>query len=810
MLRHVRLAARLLRRHWFFSLTAIAILALCIGVNAAVLAVVDVLLVRPLPYPEPDRLAQIVAVAHGDGAQAFDDSHTGRTWEAIRDGVSTLDAAVWGGATGVNLAVGGSARYVQQHRVSAGYFGVLGVSPTLGREFTRADDQPNGPPVAILAHALWRTGFHADRAIIGRTVFLRGEPYTVLGVMPEGFQPLVQADVWTPLRPARTGEGGGNNYGIIARVRPGATWQAADAELVRISVDLAKERGVDAGRAPQLHAVNLQSGLSQWLWRPVQLLWSAVLAVFVIGCVNIGGMLLARGSARAGEMATRLALGARPSDIVTQLMTEAIMLALAGAAAAVVLGRVALSLLRYYGAESWPALETATLDWRVLAVTLLLALVAGVGFGVLPAWQASRVDLRSAQAGGGRTVAGRRRFVSLGLLVGGQVALTVPLLIGSGLLLRTFTTLWNASPGFDPDDVVTARFSLEDARYASAAATRRLLADGVARLGAIPGVERAAVTLSLPYERALNMPFQRVAGGEASARRDISNLSYVTPGVFEALRVPLLQGRVFTDADGPSSARVAVINDAFARMYFPDRPAIGELIRSRGDTLQIVGIVGSVQQRRAGWGNFGPVGPVPNLYVPVAQVNDGFLRLVHTWFSPSWVVRSQRPPADVIAAVDRTMRAVDPMLPIAAFRSIADLKRQSLLQQQFLAMLVATLGGLALALSALGLYGLLANLVAERTRELGIRVALGSTRRAAVRTAVRPGLMWVAIGIVFGAAVTLPATRLLRSFLWGVTPTDPTSIVGAAGALLVMALAATLVPALRILRLNPADTLRAE
>jgi predicted permease len=810
MLRHVRLATRLLLRHWFFSLTAIAILALCIGVNAAVLAVVDVLLVRPLPYPEPDRLAQIVAVAHGDGAQAFDDSHTGRTWEAIRDGVSTLDAAVWGGATGVNLAVGGSARYVQQHRVSAGYFAVLGMSPTLGREFARADDQPNGPPVAILAHALWRTGFHADRAIVGRTVFLRGEPYTVLGVMPEGFQPLVQADVWTPLRPSRTGEGGGNNYGIIARVRPGATWQAADAELLRISVDLARERGVDAGRAPQLRAVDLQSGLSQWLWRPVQLLWSAVLAVFVIGCVNIGGMLLARGSARSGEMATRLALGARPSDIVAQLMTEAIMLALAGGAAAVVLGRVALSLLRYYGAESWPALETATLDWRVLAATLLLALVAGAGFGLLPAWQASRVDLRSAQAGGGRTVAGRRRFVSLGLLVGGQVALTVPLLIGAGLLLRTFTTLWNASPGFDPDDVVTARFSLEDARYASAEATRRLLADGVARLGAIPGVERAAVTLSLPYERALNMPFQRVAGGEPAAQRGISNMSYVTPGLFEALRVPVLQGRVFTDADSPSSARVAVVNDAFARLYFPDRPALGELLRSRGDTLQIVGIVGSVQQRRAGWGNFGPVGPVPNLYVPVAQVNDAFLRLVHTWFSPSWVVRSQRPPADVIAAVDRTMRAVDPMLPIAAFRSIADLKRQSLLQQQFLAMLVATLGGLALALSALGLYGLLANLVAERTRELGIRVALGSTRREAVRTAVRPGLMWVAIGIACGAAVTLPATRLLRSFLWGVTTTDPTSMVGAAGALLVMALVAMLVPALRILRLNPADTLRAE
>ncbi len=807
-MRNLRHAVRILARTWLFSLAAIAILALCIGVNTAVLAVVDAVLIRPLPYPSPEGLLQIVAVARHEGAEAVQEWHTGATWEAIRDGAAGLDAAVIAsGGGGVNLALGGTARHVRQHRVSAGFFRVLGVAPARGREFTPAEDRVNGPPVAILSHALWRTTFGADASIVGRRVLLRGEPYTVVGVMPAGFQPLLAADLWTPLRPTTTGEGSGTNFQIIGRVRQAASPQEAQEQLARVSADLARQRGVDPSRAGLLQTLPLRQGLSLDARRPLVLLWSAVAAVFLIGCVNVGGMLLARSAARAGEVATRLALGARPGHIVRQLMTESLVLALAGGMAAVLVGQGALAALRAYGATTFPALETARLDWRVLAATLALTLVATLVLGLLPAWQAARVDLRAAQ-GTARTVAGRRRFVSLGLLVGSQVALTLPLLLGAGLLLRTLSSLWHLEPGFDPSNVVTARFSLQDARYASAEKTRRFLEQTAQRLQMAPGVEAAAASLSLPYERALNMPIG--LAGQDPGRPSLTNLSYVTPGYFAALKIPILQGRAFSDHDGPDAARVAIANEAFVAMYFGDRPAIGELVRLGQDAVQIVGVSASVQQRRAGWGRFGPVAPVPNLYIPAAQTSDRFLALVHTWFSPSWIVRSARPGGEVVAAIEETMRAADPMLPIAAFRSFDELKHESLATQQLLGGLVGALGALALALTALGIYGLLANLVGERSRELGIRMALGSTVARAIRTAVRPALVWVAAGLAAGAALAIPASGVLRSFLWEVTTLDPATLAGVGLGFIATALAASAAPALRILRLNPAETLRGE
>jgi predicted permease len=806
----LRYAFRLIRQNWAFSLTVIAILALCIGANTAVLAVVDSAMLKPLPYPEPERLMQVVAVMRNEGGGSNYDSHDGRTWFAIRDGVSSLDATVYSDwITGVNLGVAGNGVYVRQQRVSSGFFRVLGVAPLIGREFTVDEDRSGGAAAVILSHALWHKYFHDDASVIGRGVILRGEPYTIVGVMPAGFRSDAKADLWTPLLPSTTGEGGGSNYSIVARLKKGATTQEATGQLNALVPELVKAGtyGKDADVRLEkgnirLGVIPMLEGMTSDLRQPLFLLWAAVGFVFILGCVNIGGMLLARASGRIGEIATRLALGAPFSRIVRQLLIESTALGLLGGVAGAIVGWAALAGLREFGGPTFPFLETVELDWRVLAGTLFLTLVAGIAFGLAPAYQATRVDLRSAQSGT-RNVAGRKRFLSLGALVGGQVALTVPLLFGAGLFLHTFLYLWNLDPGFDPNHVMFARFSLEDARYKTTAQMNRLYDVALARLHDTPGIEAAAVSLTLPYERALNEGVRLLGSGETQA----TNLTYVTPKFFTALRIPILQGRVFDQTDGPDSATVAIVNQAFVKRYLKNGQPLGETIRIEGKNRAIVGIVGDVLDRRAGWGHYGPIARIPMVYTPTQQFNA---MGVHIWFSPKWVVRSSLDNAQIVKAIEDATRAADPLLPTAAFQSVRDLKTDALTFQQFLAALAGTIAALAMILSAMGIYGLISNLVTERTKELGIRMALGSSVAGAIRTALRPSLTWVVSGVAIGAVAALGLERFLKSFLYGVQPGDPITLFGVGAGLLLSTALASLIPASRISRLNPADTLRSE
>jgi predicted permease len=796
----LRYAFRLIRQNWGFSLTVIAILALCIGANTAVLAVVNGAMLRPLPYPEPDRLTQIVAKYSYEGKEGTVDNFDGGVWEAIRDHASSLDSAVYsGGSGGINLGVNGTGVYVRQQRVCAGFFRVLGVAPLIGREFIPDEDRAGGAAAVILSHALWQKYFHGDPSVTGRSILLRGEPYTVVGIMPSGFRSDAKADIWTPVRPSRSGEGGGSNYHVLARLQPGAPWQEASGQLGAITEDLKRAGRFHKDSGARLDIVPLLQGRTTDLRQPLMLLWAAVGFVFVLGCVNIGGMLLARASGRVGEIATRLALGAPFSRIVRQLLMESTVLGLLGGMAGVVVGWGALAGLRQFGALTFPFLETVEVDWRVLAGTLLLTLVAGIAFGLAPAWQATRVDLRSAQSGS-RGVAGRKRFLSLGALVGGQVALTVPLLFGAGLFVHTFLHLWNLSPGFDPNHVMTAKFSLADARYATAAQMTQFYDKVFVRLHETPGIEATAVGLSLPYERALNDGV-KVPGIE---RTMITNLTYVTPEYFTALRIPLLRGRAFSAADSVDSAKVCIVNQAFVKRYFKKGDALGQPL-SDG---MIVGIAGDVLEARSGWGDFGPVAAVPEVYIPAAQASA--LSLLHTFMSPSWIVRSSLDGPQVAKAIEDAARSADPMLPMAAFRSVRDLKLESLTFQRFLAAVAGTIAALAMVLSAMGIYGLISNLVTERTKELGIRMALGSGVGRAIEVALRPGLIWVLGGVVAGAAVALGFERFLKSYLYGVQPGDPITLAAVGIGLLLATALASLIPASRIARLNPADTLRSE
>jgi predicted permease len=812
LLRDVRYAMRMLRKTPGFTAIGVATLAIGIGVNTAVFTVVNSLLLKPLPYPEPWRLATISTTARTPrgtftNAAALD----GATFFAIRDNVKSVDAAVQGGGgwgVGVNLVAQNHAANVKQARVSAGYFKVLGVLPAMGREFNADEDRQGGPAVAVLSHALWTRVFDARADIVGSAISLRGEPYTVIGVMPAGFN---SGDVWTPLRPNARGEGGGINYEVYLRLKPGASWEQASAEMRQyaspaMAHQYSKDAVVECGLAP------LQDAETAGIRQPLLILWGAVGLVLLIACVNVAGLLIARSGARTREIATRLALGSGRWVVIRQLLVESAVLAAAGGTAGVALGWGVLNALQRLGSDVFDFGYPVTLDARVLGVSLLVALATSVFFGLVPALQATRVDVQGSLAEGGtRSIAGGRAQWPRRILVAGEVALGVVLLVGSGLLVRTFLNLSSLNPGFDPTNVTTAMVSLQDARYQDAARVNALFSETLDRIRRQPGVEAAGITLGLPYTRLLNYGWTRVEGATADDKGGMTNASYVTPGYLEALRVPLREGRLIAAADQGSSTPVVVVNEEFVRKFYKAQHVVGLHIRFAGTEREIVGVVGSARATSSGLGGDGSPLVVPYaIYVPAAQMNSGFFRTAHTWFSPSWVVRSSGAVSEAAETIRQAVAAFDPMLPVAKIETMTAVRSASLARQRFMMSLVAGLGVVALVLAAIGIHGLIASSVAERTRELGIRVALGATSRQVLATVIVPGLTSAAVGVAAGTVAAIPAAQLLRAFIWGVQPGDPVTFLSVVGGLLLVALAASLIPALRVLRLDPASTLRAE
>jgi predicted permease len=805
---HTRHAIRLFARHPGSTALLLLTLALAIGANTAIFSVVDATLFRPLPYPEPDRLVQVVTRYVGVGGSGLDNSVNGATWAAVRDHASTLDAAVYTDwVKGVNFATGQNASFVKHQRVGAGFFHVLGVSPRFGREFTADEDRLGGPAAVILSDALWQSAFGGNLDVVGRSVTLKGEPHTIVGVMPAGFTTGTVADLWTPLKASLTGEGEGSNYGVVARLRPGVSRESADQELAGIGrAVLKRDRSVGEVR---LGVTSLQEGRSSELRQPLLIMWAAVGVVLLIGCANIAGLLLARAAARTREIATRMAIGGGRGAIASQLLIECLLLTAVGAALGVGVGAALVSWLSRVAGQELLPIATPSLDVRVLALTAVVAIVTGVLAGLAPAIEASLVDLRVALAsGGGRGMTGGGRHWSRRLLVTLEVAMAVLLLVGAGLLVRSVQHLNALAPGFDSSNVLAASFSLDDARYASPEKVTALFEEGVARLGRIPGVEAAAAGLSLPYERGLNMGATRLDGPEADSTKDlITNLTYVTPDYFAVLRMPLRAGRAITMGDRADSEHVVVVNEAFARLYLSRQEPVGSHLGIGNVAARIVGVVGDVEQVSS-FGSYEPVAPIPAVYIPVPQTTGPFLAMVHMWFSPSWIVRTVAPPATAIRQISEATNALDPLLPIAAFRTVDDLRSRSLAWERFQALLLTSLAALALVLAVTGIYGLMSQSVQERRRELGVRLALGGSLPRVLRDAIVPGLAMALIGIGIGIVAASSASRVLRHLLWGVSAADPLTYAAVAAGLLVVAGIAALLPALSITRLDPAETLR--
>jgi predicted permease len=792
---------------------AIATLALAIGVNTAVFSLMDGFLLRALPYPRPDRLAALVVhregIDPGRGIAVSDDndSFDGDDWQLFKANLDAVALASWGGSGGVNLTAGGAVRYVTGSRVSAGYFDVLGIPPYLGRGFSAEEDRPHGPPAAVLSYALWQSTFHSDPNIVGQSIQLKGERHTVVGILPPNALTPSHADVFTPLQPAPTGECGGQNCGVLVRLKPNATWAQVTAQLSRIRLPYFSELESKYHGRARIYARPLQLELAGDMRGKVVVLMFAVGFILLIACANLAALALVRLLRRRQEIATRFALGASRLDVLQELWMEDLIVALVGGVGGTGFALFILKSLQHVLPESMIPVGNFSIDTRVLAFTLGASLLASILCGALPALQIHRSELGSSSFAGSRAVtSGSNRLRQV--LIAAQVALTVVLLISAGLLVRTLIHLETLPPGFDPHNVMTATASLDDARYHDAGAFEKLLENSISAMRQIPGVRDAAVGLSVPYERGLNDGVA-IPDGKRAGTRSASSVAYVTPGYFSTLRIPLLAGRPISESDTPSSERVAIVNLAFGRRFFDSSSPLGYHFKTGSITFTIVGIVGDVAKQQ-GIERTAPIGTEPVAYLPASQAPQGLVNIAHIWFQPSWIVRTNGPIQGLNVSMQRALADADPSLPFSGFRSMDQILAEHLQLQRIEVLLLATLACLALLLSVIGIYGLVSNLVVQRTREIGIRLALGSTVSQAVLRMGSTGVVAAAGGLVSGVVLAFLATRILASQIYGVSTHDPVTFIAIGLILAVIAGAASFLPALRISRIQPADTLRAE
>ena len=802
----LRFGVRTLLRTPGFTVAALLTLALGIGANTAIFSVINALLLRPLPYPEPDRLVQFVR-RHPAG---IGENQTGLRYLFFRDHLRSLEAfTAFSGAGSFNLVAGERAWFVNALGVSKEYFAVFGVPPALGGPFTEEHDRVGGPDVAILLYPLWRRQFGGDPDVIGRAILLGDKAHTVLGVMPESFDAPAGVDLLLPLRTGTGGRGGGFNYTAVARLRPGVTVDQASAEAA-IAWHGFRERHPGAVPPNELPSgfVPLQESLASPVRPALMMMLGAVGLLLLIACANTASLLLALASARGREMAVRAALGAARLRIFRQLLTESVLLALAGAALGVLFAYWTVPALLALTPPGFVPADDVRLDATVLIATLGIAVLTGLVFGLAPALSVTRQDLVDAfKADGGRAATSRRSgWLRRGLVVS-EVALCMLLLVGAGLLVRTFLNLRAVDPGFDPRGVLIARMSMQGERYPRPEVLNRFYDEGLRRIRQIPGVRAAAVASGIPLAPALNLNVDILDWPENSTdrvRNALTDWRYVTSGYFESMRIPLVAGRAFSDRDTNGTPPVAVVSEEFARRFFPGTSAIGRHIRvfDADGAMQIVGVVKDLREG----GLKRRVQAV--MYVPVAQTHAGAIRTAHSFFQVNWVVRADNPGPALGRQIEEQIRQVDPRQPFSAFRTMDEVKTAAMLTERFQMAVLGAFAAIGLLLAAAGIYGLIAYSVAQRTREFGIRMALGATGGNVLLAVLRQGVALAFAGVAVGAIAAVLSTRVLQNFVWGVSTLDPVTFTAVAALLMAVAAVASFVPALRAVRSSPVSALR--
>jgi putative ABC transport system permease protein len=815
----LRYALRRLARAPGFTGIAILTLALAIGANTAIFSIANGLLLKPLPFPRADRLVEVLR-GNREGTSTSVSIPRFVYWRdhgQVFTHLATYDVL----GSGFNLAGSGLPERIVGSRVSRDFLSVFGVRPVLGRDFLPEEDRPGARRVVLLSHGLWTRRFGADPGILGRALRLNGETYTVIGVTPAWFRFPAKAELWTPLDIDPASRERANYLEVAGRLRDGVSLAQARAALKAVHRQFALANP-DLASSPEETAVvrPLRDRLYGDLRPALLVLLAAVLAVLLIACVNLANLELARAAARRKEIAVRSILGAGSGRLLAQLLTESLLVALAGGAAGLLVGKGVLPLLLALSPTQIDPLAPIGIDGTVLLFTAGLSLLSGLLFGLAPALGAARSDPHAPlQEESGRATGGRAGVRTRRLLVVAEVALALVLLTAASLLVKSFSGLLRTQPGFTPEGVLTVKLSLPAGRYGTPAALDRFDRQALERAAALPGVTAAAVATTLPLEPGPDLPFiieGRYRGKGSDEGVGEAQYRAITPDFFATLRIPLVAGRAFTTADGTGAPGVAIVNQAAVRRFWPRGGALGARITVGPPALPEIGdraprtIVGVVEDvREVGLDEAAP----EIVYVPVAQMSPPLAEKLVSLLPLSLLVRTAdagKTPPGLAGGLAQAVWAVDPEQPVTDVRRMDEVVARSLGLPRFGALLLGALALVALLLSAVGIYGVLSYLVEQRTREIGVRMALGATGGAVQRLVVGQGLGAVLSGVALGLGGALALTRLLASLLVGVSARDPLTFVLAPAVLTAVALVASSLPAHRASRLDPLAALRRE
>jgi len=796
-----RFALRTLVRHRGFAGVAIATLALGIGATTLMFSVVNAVLLRPLPYPDPDRLVLLFNVSTS-APESNTIRATALDFDDYRARTRSFAAMAAHVGTGFTFTGGSGPELVLGQMVSPDFFTVLGAPPLLGRVFAADEFSPGRSNVLVLAHRFWQERYGADPSLVGRQVTVNGKPFTVVGVMPAGIEyPGSQYALWTPLPTPRTPELPPMNRSshylqVVGRLKPSVPLAQAATEIRTLASALAVQypdsNGNLTARITPVEAFAVRD-----VRAPLEVLLGAVALVVLIACANVTSLLLARATVRHREVAIRQALGAARGRLIRQLLTETLILYAAGAAVGLGLATYGAAVIRAFGPSDVPRLASTSLDWRVLAVTAALSLLTALVFGLMPALQGSAGAAADALRSGTRTIGGAGQRVRTALVVF-EIALAVVLLVGAGLALRSLVRLTHVDQGFDPDGQLTFSVVMPPAKYTTAPSMISTADHLSQRLAALPGVVDAGLTTALPLSgQNLENGFE-VDGYVPPKSNDVpvAGMRGIAGRYMQALGIRLKAGRWFTPGDAADSQPVAIVNEAFARRYWPNGDALGGRVREGGSDRwrTVVGVIGDVKHA-------GPAEQArPEVDIPYSQLDPGFLT---TWSRGVYFVVRGPAGTATAAAAREAVAAVDPDMAVNHLDSMAHLAGEAVSAPRFRTALFAAFGALAIGLASIGVFGVLSYFVGQRTREIGIRIALGASRRDVLAMIVGRGLALAAVGLALGLAAAVPLTASMRSFLFEVSPLDMPTLAGVFVVLAAVAVLASYVPARRALRIQP-------